>query len=102
MRDGERNTARLRIEADRGAAKAQMDRFEGARFDEGSGNVSVTSVEEGSPAARAGLRPGDVIVAINRKPVSTITDLNAAFEGATETIALELVRGGQKLLLVIR
>ncbi|AJD46017.1 serine protease Do 5 (plasmid) [Rhizobium gallicum bv. gallicum R602sp] len=103
MRDGARNTARLRIEADRGAAEAQMpDRLGGARFDEGSGSVSVTSVEEGSPAARAGLRRGDVIVAINRKPVSTITDLNAAFEGATETIALELVRDGQKLFLVIR
>jgi serine protease DegQ len=35
----------------------------------------VTQVEPGAPAAQAGLRPGDVIVAINRRPITDATDL---------------------------
>jgi Do/DeqQ family serine protease len=35
----------------------------------------VTQVESGSPAAQAGLRPGDVIVEINRQPIDDATDL---------------------------
>jgi S1-C subfamily serine protease len=35
----------------------------------------VTQVEAGSPAALAGLRPGDVIVEINRQPIDDATDL---------------------------
>ena len=35
----------------------------------------VSSVENGSPAARAGLEPGDVILALNGKPIQTSGEL---------------------------
>jgi S1-C subfamily serine protease len=38
--------------------------------------VLVVSVEKGSPAKRAGLREGDVIVAFNERPIGTIHDLH--------------------------
>jgi S1-C subfamily serine protease len=38
--------------------------------------VRVESVEPGSPAARAALQPGDVIVALNGQPVNGIDDLH--------------------------
>ena len=43
----------------------------GATFsDSGNGKgVAVTGVEQGSPAWQAGLRPKDVVVAVNRQPV---------------------------------
>ena len=38
--------------------------------------VLVVSVEKGSPAKRAGLREGDVIVAFNERPIGTIHELH--------------------------
>ena len=37
--------------------------------------VEVAQVVEGAPAARAGLRPGDLIVAVDGVPVETMSDL---------------------------
>jgi serine protease Do len=38
----------------------------------------VAGVKDGSPAADAGIQPGDVIVQVNRRPVRTIADLRQA------------------------
>ncbi len=40
--------------------------------------VVVAGVKDGSPAAEAGIQPGDVIVAANQKPVRTVGDLRQA------------------------
>jgi len=37
--------------------------------------VEVSQVVDGAPAARAGLRPGDLIVAVDGEPVETMSDL---------------------------
>ncbi|TGT78907.1 PDZ domain-containing protein, partial [Mesorhizobium sp. M8A.F.Ca.ET.161.01.1.1] len=84
------------------SAPALPDRLEGAQFADAAGNVVVSRVEEGSAAARAGLRAGDVIVPINRKPLATVAELTAALREASGTIALDLFRGGEKLFLVLR
>jgi Do/DeqQ family serine protease len=104
LRDGARKTVTIRIAPENAAAPApaQPDRLEGAQFQDAAGNVFVSRVDEGSAAARAGLRAGDVIVAINRKPVATVAELRAALREASGTIALDLFRGGAKLFLVIR
>jgi serine protease Do len=44
--------------------------------------VVVTHVEDGTPAAEAGIRRGDVIVEVNRQPVRTLAD----FERTTRDI----------------
>jgi serine protease Do len=44
--------------------------------------VIVSEVEQGSPAARKGLRPGDIITEVNQKPVATPKEFRAALESA--------------------
>lgn len=42
--------------------------------------VLVQGVEDGSPAANAGLQPGDVIVEVDRHPVKSADELTQALE----------------------
>lgn len=103
LRDGRRGSATIRIEAEgSGGGEATPGRLQGAEFQDVKGNVVIAAVEEGSAAARFGLRTGDVVVAVNRQPVSTVAELTAALREATGTIALDLLRGGMRLFLVIR
>ncbi|APG89120.1 periplasmic serine endoprotease DegP (plasmid) [Sinorhizobium americanum CCGM7] len=103
LRDQARKSVTMRIEpAEANAgADATPAPLQGAQFEDAAGNVVVSSIEEGSAAARSGLRAGDVIVAVNRKPVATVAELAAALKDAGGAIALDLFRGGSKLFLVI-
>ena len=61
----------------------------------------VTDVDRSSLAARAGLRPGDVVVEVNRRGVGSIAELNDATRDGERTLLL-IVRGGQTVYMVIR
>ncbi len=65
--------------------------------------VLITTVEAGSPAARAGLQPGDIIVAFDGQPVHGIDDLHRLLTGdrigAATTVAA--VRKAERLELSI-
>jgi serine protease Do len=55
--------------------------------------VVVSGVEDGGPAARAGVRPGDVITEVNRERVRSVADF---------TRALGQMRRGSNLLLLVQ
>jgi len=63
--------------------------------------VAVRSVEPGSPAARAGLLPGDILVALGATPVATVADLQRALGGPAIGQAVDalLLRRGRRLVL---
>lgn len=63
--------------------------------------VLVAKVESGSPAARAGLRPNDVITAVNRQRVSGADELRRV-AGSDGTLLINLIRGRGELLLMLR
>ena len=72
---------------------AEVAQHLGAHADHG---VAVTDVRSGSPAERAGLTTGLVIVEANRKPVATIDDLVKVLDHKSmENGVLLLVRSGQ-------
>ena len=64
--------------------------------------VVVTDVADGSPAAMAGLRSGDVIQEVNRQPVTSVADFDRALRGtAGHTVLLLVNRGGTTMYIAI-
>ena len=63
--------------------------------------VEVTAVEEGSPASQRGLRPGDVITAVNRVLVRDLNDLREIAQN-NRILFLLIQRGDRSLMLQIR
>jgi len=61
----------------------------------------VTEIDPDSPAAEAGLRPGDVITAVNGREVATPQELRQAVRraGAGQGLTLSVLRGDRHLSL---
>ena len=60
----------------------------------GSGGMAVTEVQQGSAAEKKGLRPGDVIVEVNDKPVPSLGKLKKALERNDSVVMLHIHRDG--------
>ena len=65
--------------------------------------VVVVGIEDGSPARTAGLREGDVIVALDDKPVAGVDDLHRLLTDAQVGVrcALTVIRHTERLILPI-
>jgi membrane-associated protease RseP (regulator of RpoE activity) len=70
----------------------ELREFFGAPKDAG---VLVSSLIENGPAAKAGLRVGDVITAVNGKPVESMREVVSAMRDkhAGDTIRIDTIRG---------
>ena len=69
-------------------------------YDEVDG-VSVRSVSQGSPAEQAGLREGDVVIAVNNAPIESLDGFYERIEAEPGVIALTVWREGSKLFMVL-
>ncbi len=78
----------------------RLVRFHGLTQESG---IVVISVENGSPSEHAGLRPGDLIVAFEGKPVAGIDDLHRLLTDAQVAVRskLTVIRYSDKLSLDI-
>ncbi|MEE4361289.1 MAG: DegQ family serine endoprotease [Pseudomonadales bacterium] len=67
------------------------------------GGVVVASIEDG-PAARAGIRQGDVITRLNNKPIASVADFRDAVKDLPRgrSIPVLIVRGGVPTFLAMR
>ena len=65
--------------------------------------VIIVQVENGSPAAEAGLTPGDIIVEIDKKPVKDVKTLNDLLARVKEgeTVLFLIDRGGTTIFVTL-
>lgn len=63
--------------------------------------VLIQEVREGSPAARAGLRKGDIISQADGRAVTTVEELTRILDGASSAIALLVARGDRQIFMAI-
>jgi serine protease Do len=73
------------------------------RLDRGTQGAVVTDVEPGSPAARAGLAPGDVILRVGRQTVETAAEASRELGRVPSggTAFLRVLRNGQETFVAV-
>jgi serine protease Do len=64
--------------------------------------VLVAEVEEGTPAARAGIRPGDAIVEVNRRRVRDLKTFEDALGRGEQDVLLFVQREGRSQYVVLK
>jgi Do/DeqQ family serine protease len=107
LRDGkpQKITALImeRAEAETANAADINQGLEGAELADApnGGGVLVRSVQEGSPAAAAGIKANDLIVGVGRTPVTGTKGFREAAKGAN-VLVLNIRRGSLVLLIPIR
>jgi serine protease Do len=73
-------------------------------LDKGESGVVVTAVTKNSPAAEAGIEPGDLMVSVSNQPVESAEGFRAMLEKATpdKGILVLIRRGDQTLFRVLK
>ena len=66
-----------------------------------STGTAVALVQPKTPAAKAGLQAGDIVVAVNGSPVASASELGRALDGAGKSVSMDIARGDQRLTLTI-
>jgi serine protease Do len=69
--------------------------------EDGTG-VVITDVRPGSPAAKADLRRGDVIVEVDRETVEDVRDLRSKLESGDDRVLMLISRGDATLFIPMK
>ncbi len=107
IRDGDEETFNVKLKQAETVdieAKVIHPALDGADLEnngDGKG-VKVNEVKPRSPAAMIGLKPGDIIMGINRQPISNIANMRAILKERKGVFALNILRGNSRLYIMIR
>jgi len=91
-----------------GIGLASIEEAERAGLDlpEGTQGAVIAQVRPGSPAAMAGLRPGDVILGVGNRavkgPEQAASAIREARSGGKGALALRVLRDGQQVFVAVR
>ncbi|MCQ4967034.1 serine endoprotease DegP [Atlantibacter hermannii] len=108
LRDGKPTSVELELQQ---SSQNQVDSssifngIEGAEMSNQTGNtpgVVVNSIKAGSPAARIGLKKGDIILGANQQPVKNIAELRKILDSKPSVLALNVKRGDSTLYLLMQ
>ena len=121
LRNGKRRSTRIKVaevdeenevlDEDASEELPAMESFSGATLMDipddmelrgGNEGVLVASVKRSSKAARAGLRKGDIIRAINRDEIIDLEDFETLIEDRDGPFALSVERGGVKTYVAVK
>ena len=106
IRNGERKTFTVRLmESDEQSISAEVlhPRLEGASFSEiVGGGIRVDNVDPRSSAAQAGLLANDQIIGANNQPLANLKQLRQLLATKPRVVALNVLRDGQSLYLILR
>jgi Do/DeqQ family serine protease len=75
--------------------------FAGAGFSESKDGLIVMKLDANSPAHAAGLREGDIILAIDRQAVTSLAQLRQRLQGSGDHV-VSVLRGESKFRLTVR
>lgn len=107
LRDGDEE--RIKVKVGKTSSLARLtgklhELLEGVQFENepNQEGVRVASIAPNSSAAYSGLRPGDVIVAANKRRVYDLESLENALSRHKSSVLLQVNRGGGSLFIVIR
>jgi serine protease Do len=64
--------------------------------------VGLMVEDVAGPAARAGIRPGDIVVGINGQPAKSVQQVKSIVGGHPKSVALLIDRDGQKIFVPVR
>jgi len=108
LRDGKPTSVDLELQQ---SSQNQVDSssifngIEGAEMSNQTGNnpgVVVNSVKTGSPAARIGLKKGDIILGANQQPIKNIAELRKILDSKPSVLALNVKRGDSTIYLLMQ
>jgi serine protease Do len=64
--------------------------------------VVVTELDPESGVARSGVRPGDVIVEVNRVPVDNVAGFRTAYSKSKDRVLFRILREGRSIFIVVK
>ncbi len=71
------------------------------RREAGTAFIEIIKVEPGYPAAQAGIRAGDRLRSINRRPVNSVEDIRATLDRDSAQVLLQVQRGTHSQFILL-
>ena len=104
LRDGMEITIKVKVgEPERLAGSDMHPLFKGVTLAPNpEGGVKIVDMARDSQAAISGLRPGDILLSVNRAGVSTVEDVEQALKREQDQVLLQVQRGAGVFFLVLR
>ncbi|MDU8924855.1 DegQ family serine endoprotease [Pasteurellaceae bacterium LIM206] len=111
LRDNKTENVKVTLQADDGNQTATADsdilpELEGAQFENYAENntkgVKISKVAKNSPAARNGLKEGDIIIGVNRTLINNLSELRKALNDQNSVSALNILRGNSNFYLLLQ